>query len=147
MPFPAGRIRWWLAIGWLATLQVGCGESARQKGQRLFIGEAPLTGRITGHGEPLPAGATRCINCHAAGTPTADTTNSFGPGLSAASLQTPSARRGGPPSRFDAQSLCRLLRTGTDPAYIVIAQAMPRYSVSDEDCDALWAFLMSSDRV
>ena len=50
-------------------------------------------------------------------------------------------RRNGPPSRFDEASFCRLLRTGVDPADIVVPRAMPRYAIDDTDCRALWAYL------
>ncbi|MES1162053.1 MAG: hypothetical protein ABUL50_03210, partial [Rhizobacter sp.] len=67
----------------------------------------------------------------------------FGPTLSSRFLLDARSRRGGPASRFDAASLCRLLRTGVDPASIIIARAMPLYELSDRDCAALWAFLSS----
>jgi len=61
--------------------------------------------------------------------------------LSRHSLASLQPRRGGPPSRFDDSSLCRLLRTGVDPAHVVIQRSMPRYELSDADCRALWAHL------
>jgi hypothetical protein len=55
------------------------------------------------------------------------------------------SRRGGPPSRFDEAKLCRLLRTGIDPVSIVVAQSMPLYDLSDDDCHALWTYLTQAD--
>lgn len=52
-------------------------------------------------------------------------------------------RRGGPPSAFDEASLCRLLRTGVDPAQVLISTTMPRYTVSDVQCRQLMAYLLS----
>jgi hypothetical protein len=51
------------------------------------------------------------------------------------------ARRGGPPSRFDAAAFCRLLRTGEDPAGVLLPKAMPRYELDDAQCGQLWRFL------
>lgn len=51
------------------------------------------------------------------------------------------SRRGGPATRFDKASFCRLLQTGIDPANIVVTAAMPRYLADPPDCDALWVFL------
>lgn len=58
-------------------------------------------------------------------------------------LAQPRSRRGGPPSTYDAGALCTLLRAGTDPAHVVVPTVMPRYSPSDADCGALWAYLAS----
>jgi hypothetical protein len=119
---------------------------AAQEGQRLFSGQTPMSGQIVGHRSALPLLASRCVNCHAAGASTSasdpqDVTSSFGPVLSAKLLAEPVARRGGPPSRYDDAALCRLLRTGVDPAYIIIPRAMPRYELSDAECRALWLYL------
>jgi hypothetical protein len=35
-----------------------------------------------------------------------------------------------------------LLRTGVDPAYIVISRKMPRYVLDDEQCLDLWHYLL-----
>jgi hypothetical protein len=65
------------------------------------------------------------------------------PALTAADLSTPRTRRGGPPSVFDASRLCALLRTGQDPAHVIISTTMPRYQISDEQCQALWSYLLT----
>ena len=36
---------------------------------------------------------------------------------------------------------CALLRTGLDPAYVLINVAMPRYTLNERDCTALWRYL------
>lgn len=118
-----------------------------ERGRQLFVGELPLAGRVTGHSADLPANASRCANCHAAGTAppsltsTAASAASFGPALNADVLTRATPRRGGPPSRYDEQALCKLLTTGVDPAYIIIPRNMPRYTVSAADCRALWSYL------
>ena len=137
----------------LATLAFGillaaCGRSD-ERGRRLFAGELPLTGRIVGHTSVLPPQASRCINCHALGNAevaggsasSPSGTQAFGGALSPQRLTAMLPRRGGPPSRFDEKALCHLLRTGVDPAYIVIVRSMPRYELSDADCHALWMHL------
>jgi hypothetical protein len=56
-------------------------------------------------------------------------------------LLSPQRRRGGPASRYDRDAFCRLLRKGIDPAYVMINEEMPRYTLDDADCAALWRFL------
>jgi hypothetical protein len=34
------------------------------------------------------------------------------------------------------------LRTGVDPAYILITRRMPRYTIEDAQCIDLWQYLM-----
>jgi len=131
----AGLAWWWLQA------------SPAADGAALFDGRRPLIARIQGHDDRLPPAAARCSNCHApsavrqaaagAGVATAN----FGPVLDRASLTQPLPRRGGPPSRYDAAALCRVLRTGADPALITLPRTMPRYELSDADCAALWAHL------
>ncbi|KNZ33214.1 MAG: hypothetical protein AD742_08045 [Methylibium sp. NZG] len=144
----------WLA-GLLAGLLASAAGAAAQapdaeRGRRLFHGELPLTAKIAGHTSALPAQASRCVNCHAAGSapppsPSAGassaSTSSFGPALDARLLLQDARRRGGPPSRYDEAALCKLLTTGIDPAYIIIPASMPRYELSPADCKALWIFL------
>ncbi len=124
-----------------AIVLAACDGSARERGRRLFSGELPLAGRVAGHGTSLPPQAAQCINCHAAHRATEGRAQTFGPALSKETLTVTRSRRGGPASRFDENSLCRLLRTGVDPASIVIAGSMPRYELSDTDCRALWVYL------
>lgn len=117
----------------LALATSSAPASELRAGEAIFVGERALAARLGGDVTPLPPAATRCANCHRDAR--------FGPVLDAASLAESRARRGGPPSRYDAASLCRLLRTGVDPADVVITRAMPRYAISDADCAALWHYL------
>ena len=111
----------------------GCGDAAAA---------GPLRGRLAGHPDLLPVVATRCVNCHAVdGSKRPPGAAAFGPALGPATLARALARRGGPPSRYDADSLCRLLREGVDPAWVVIDAAMPRYEIDAAQCQALWASL------
>jgi hypothetical protein len=111
-------------------------------GRELFSGEPSrelplLRGRLAGHETQLPAVATRCMNCHATST----TAGAIGTPLRRDTLQRALPRRGGPPSAYDQSSLCRLLRDGIDPAFVVVNQAMPRFDVTNLQCAALWAWL------
>jgi len=141
----------WRAFG-LACLAVSQLHSVSaspvdvERGRQLYFGELPLVGRVTGHATDLPPSALRCINCHVVGTaPPAPAGSaaaaSFGPALSADTLTRQTPRRGGPPSRYDEQSLCKLLTSGIDPAYVIIPRNMPRYTLSAADCRSLWSYL------
>jgi len=113
----------------------------RAQGGALFRGELPLKGRIATHTSDLPTAVIRCANCHpvdGGGT----IRGSLAPRLDGRSLTELASRRGGPPARYDAASFCRLLRTGIDPNRIVNNMEMPRYDLSEPQCEALWAFLI-----
>lgn len=119
---------------------------ALARGRALFAGTAPLRGTISGHGSALPPAGARCVNCHSAGAAgpagaPASAAASFGPLLMRQHLTELLPRRGGPPSRYDEATFCRLLRTGIDPAYVLITRSMPRYELPDADCQALWLHL------
>ena len=111
------------------------------QGAALWSGDRPLQARIAGHDQTLPPVAARCINCH--GGTVNPSTEGVGsaPSLTARYLREPLARRGGPSSRYDVAAFCTLLRTGVDPSAVLLPRHMPRYTVSDADCQALWAHL------
>jgi hypothetical protein len=136
-------VRPWPAL--LCTvLPLLCAQTAagNPRGHDLFSGAAPLRGSIIGHNNALPPQGARCINCHAVGSAApAASSASFGPLLTRRHLTGLVARRGGPPSRYDQRAFCRLLRQGLDPATVMIARAMPRYDISEADCQALWLLL------
>lgn len=129
---------------WQAHRQAELGERLLRGGDGAAVvaGAAVLRGRLAGHPEALPPEATRCVNCHTTGAGAGPAgTAAFGPSLDPVTLARPASRRGGPPSRYDAASLCRLLREGIDPAWVMVDAAMPRYEVSDAQCRALWVRL------
>lgn len=141
-------------LHFLVTIAVvvlaGCDSREAARGRLLFSGEMSISSRVVGHGNSLPAEASRCANCHERPSPGTSPASGaqrqvIGGALSSRSLLELRSRRGGPPSRFDAHALCRLLRTGVDPANIVIPSVMPRYDVSDADCEALWDYLSAAD--
>jgi hypothetical protein len=130
------------AWGWRTADAV----AQREHGAALFGGKEALAGRLLGHEQPLPGLATRCSNCHDAvktGPGATSAVAASTPPLTAVELSTPRSRRGGPPSAFDASRLCALLRNGTDPAHVIISTTMPRYQISDEQCRALWSYLLT----
>jgi hypothetical protein len=124
-----------LALVVLASGQGPSGEVAL--GRALFEGARPLTAHLAGQSWELPPTAVACSNCHQPASV------SFGPPLTRASLTRALARRGGPPSTYDRGKLCRAMREGVDPALVIIPQAMPRYLLTEEECAALWTFLLT----
>ena len=164
-PAPRRAVRWAVAGLACAVFVAGAGgvwftghqarlerEVALQaQGRQLFRGEAStlgaLSGRVAGHADDLPAMATRCTNCHTTGTSAAVNTPAFAPRLNGQTLTQPMPRRGGPPSAYDAAALCRVLRVGIDPAWVMVRQEMPRYAATDVQCAALWAFLVAPEPV
>ncbi len=126
------------------ALAVAAGVVSAQPGESLYRGRSPLSGKIRGHDDPLPPEAIVCANCHNAkantrlpGTPA--------PQLSSDFLQKARQRHGGPPSSYTLDSFCRLLRTGADPGYVLIAREMPVYELDDQQCASLWTYLVDSD--
>ena len=102
-------------------------------GSALFHGGQPLIGRIRGHDTALPPEAVRCVNCHATRR------------ISRALLLEARQRRGGPPTRYDQPAFCKLLRTGIDPGYVLIAREMPIYDVDEAQCAGLWRYLTGKE--
>lgn len=105
-------------------------------GEWLYEGRQPLPARVAG--EPIAAHAAACKACHeSAGREGGIAV----PPLNRRTLQEKAPRRGGPPSSYTAGTFCEALRTGADPAGVVLAEQMPRYTVSSAACQALWTYL------
>ncbi|WKB51880.1 c-type cytochrome [Eleftheria terrae] len=113
--------------------------AAAAQGRALYQGQRPLQGRIAGHPQALPPAAAACAGCHQAAR--SGPVPSLAPRLTAAYLLQPRPRRNGPPSAYNAASLCAALRSGVDPAFVTLLRSMPRYDLTDAQCDALWAYL------
>lgn len=128
----AGAAAGLLAVATAAFLAL----QGRAEGAAMYEGRQPLVARVSGHEQPLPALAARCVNCH-------EGAQAIGPALNERTLARLLPRRGGPPSRYDAAALCRLLREGIDPASVLVPRAMPRYEVDGRACEALWSHLQS----
>jgi hypothetical protein len=113
------------------------------RGQALFSGSLDLHGRIYTHVADMPPAVVRCSNCHAVADGP-DVPRSLAPRLTHNLLLLPHARRGGPPSHYDRDGFCTLLRRGVDPAFVMISVEMPRYTIDDDGCKALWRYLTGS---
>lgn len=111
------------------------------RGARLFDGTEPLAGTLSGHSAPLPVVATRCIQCHTGPGKSSAAVSDFAPPLDRRQLREIRARRGGPPVAYEQASFCRTLRSGVDPAHIVLPRAMPRFDADEGQCAALWDYL------
>jgi hypothetical protein len=113
------------------------------RGQALFSGSIELHGRIYTHAADMPPNVVRCSNCHALAEGP-DVPRSPAPRLTHNLLLLPQPRRGGPPTTYSRDSFCTLLRRGVDPAFVMISVQMPRYTMDDEGCKALWRYLIGS---
>ena len=157
-PSPArSRAAWTLLGAAIGLLALSCllraeaagtsplAEAPAATGRRMFFGDASLQGAIVGHPEALPPRLVACANCHV-GT-AGPTAASYGPRLEGTRLTEMRGRRGGPPSAFSPASFCRMLRTGVDPASILITRQMPRYTLDDNQCLGLWHYLTETSDV
>jgi len=123
-------------------LPLAAGTISIQRGESLYHGKESLIGRIRGHDDVLPPPTVICANCHSPVNVTRALSNAA-PRIDRALLLDMRQRRGGPPSRYDRQSFCKMLRTGSDPATVLIAREMPAYDISDDQCASLWRFLLT----
>ena len=123
----------------LAAAAEGSEPGLRARGEALFSGRRPVRGRIRGHEGDLPPEVVACRQCHLRSP--GDGGAAAAPVLDRKLLLQPVQRRGAPPSVYDLQSFCKVLRTGIDPAYVLIDRIMPTYAMSDADCAALWQVL------
>ena len=122
-----------------------------RQGKDLFGGAVALKARMAGHDSNLPPSVVRCQNCHhvleprpvpSAAGPSTGPADKVGPVLNRQSLTEFRQRRGGPFSNYDENRFCRALRDGIDPAYVMLPSIMPRYAVTNQECQALWAYLV-----
>ncbi len=110
------------------------------EGAKLFDGDEALKGRLQGMSFELDASAVRCKNCHTV-TAQAVIPGSSAPALTAGMLTSELKRRSGPPSHYTLESFCKLLRTGIDPAYVIVNRQMPRFEIDEEQCGSIWSYL------
>ena len=118
--------------------------SSRDRGEAIFYGKEAVSGTIRGHQHPMPPEAVRCGNCHSAGQQPS-VARSVAPRLTKTLLLEARERRNGPPSSYDEQGFCNLLRKGIDPSEVLIARDMPVYDLDSEQCASLWTFLTKRD--
>ncbi|MBR7779701.1 hypothetical protein [Undibacterium rugosum] len=119
-------------------------------GRKLYMGAISVPAQLRGQDIVLPPMASRCVNCHSSASSQASgkayaaadkLAQNFGPVLEAGMLSNRQSRRGGPASSYELASFCRVLKTGIDPAHILISRNMPVFQMNDEQCEALWQFL------
>lgn len=136
-------MRKWALWGLMAVAGVAAAGTDRSDsaalGRQLFFGEVPLSARLRTNPQALPPSAVRCANCHASSRDA----QPFGPPLTRESLLGLMSRRGGPPTAYTRDTFCSVLANGVDVAHVVLASAMPQYRLSDAECSALWAFLLT----
>jgi len=141
--FPGMRF----ALCFILTMQAAAtcfADTTLKKGEDLFYGREELKGTLYLHNRSLNTPFVRCMNCHRLQDQQKTSNKSdFGPELGARFLQTENSLRGGPARAYDADSFCHMLRTGMDPSQIMIRTDMPRYTLNDDDCHALWRFLLA----
>lgn len=121
------------------------GQDLPLRGERIYHGKENLKARIAGHQEWLSPAASRCINCHAAQR-LPNTSVRSAPVLNRSWLAEVRTRRGGPAYAYDRPSFCNTLRTGVDPSYVMLGRVMPRFELREDQCAALWAYLMQQDK-
>lgn len=109
------------------------------RGYAIYHGLIAVRGRIAGHSFDLPGSALRCAGCHKRESSALARNGELS--LDLRELAIVKSRRGGPRSAYTTESFCATLRTGLDPGAIILARAMPRFELQDEDCRALWIFL------
>lgn len=133
-----------LSVSFAAAFLLGASSISVQRGVALFNGKEALSGRIRGHDETLPPEVVRCVNCHGENASTR-LSRVVAPHLDSSLLLEFHQRRGGPPSRYDQPAFCKLLRSGVDPAHVLIAREMPTYDVNEAQCASLWMFLVGKE--
>lgn len=130
--------------GFASTLALADNGDSQERGKALYNGSVALSGKLQGHATPLPPHVLACRQCHA-GTDKRGrdgrSLEAFAPLLGGGRLQEFLSRRNGPPGSYDRHSFCLTLRTGLDPQQIQLPLRMPRFDVSDSDCEDLWNYL------
>jgi hypothetical protein len=124
----------------ITALPIGAGASPADDGRALFVGDRQLTGKIAMHQRNLPSELLRCSNCHQSQA-SAPVKLTVAPRLTRDWVLTPHERHGGPSTVYDLESFCVMLRTGKDPANLIVNVQMPRYEIAQSDCGSLWAYL------
>ncbi len=137
----SANLMMWITL--VTPFLLAASDASRDRGRRLFIGKESLKGTLAGHKSEMPALAVICSNCHRSDRRAGP---SVGPVLDRAALTESQKRRGAPPSSYDAEAFCRILRTGVDPVYVVITQEMPRYDIDGAQCLSLWLYLTVQPR-
>ena len=127
----------------LTPLGAASAEPRASRGELLYRGRIVLKARMANSVDDLAPVATRCSNCHGPDARGVAEAGVNGSSIRGASLTRSQSRRGGPASAYTAATFRDALRSGHDPAGVLLARAMPRYAIPDSDCAALWEYLLS----
>jgi hypothetical protein len=127
------------------SVQTASAQEEYLRGEALFSGIIDLHGRMYTHVADMPPAVVRCSNCHAVADGPG-VARSLAPRLTHNLLLLRRARRGGPPTNYNRDDFCTLLRRGVDPGFVMISVEMPRYTIDDVNCRALWRYLIESGR-
>jgi len=130
-----------LLLFWMSSCVTAAAVSSQ--GEALYYGVVPLSGRISGQTLQLPARVLACVRCHEGRGGQAGGELQPGVDLLGGWLSQIRSRRNGPASQYTPATFCRALRNGIDPVSVVLAIQMPRFDISDQDCNALWNYLNS----
>ncbi|RKE26230.1 hypothetical protein B0G76_7842 [Paraburkholderia sp. BL23I1N1] len=139
-PSQRSAARAWIGLALLVAMHLAHAAEPcdpADLGCSIFNGQQAIPAHLRDDDRPLPAWTTRCVNCHTQTDPSA----AFAPPLTSATLLDAINRRGGPPSRYDPTSFCRVLKDGVDPAGVVLRKSMPHYQITGAECAALWRFV------
>ncbi len=117
-----------------------------RQGERMYTTGAGLYATLAGSQDRLTDDAARCINCHGKDGQGLAEAGLRGSDIRPKTLGARVRRRGGPPSRYDAAGFCAALRTGIDPAGVVLGRGMPRYQIPASGCRSLWDYLLELQR-
>ena len=125
------------------SVQAASAQEEYLHGEALFSGTIDLHGRMYTHVAEMPPAVVRCSNCHAVADGPG-VARSLAPRLTHNLLLLRRTRRGGPPTNYNRNDFCTLLRRGVDPGFVMISVEMPRYTIDDANCRALWRYLIES---
>lgn len=150
----------WLAGFLLAVLMLALPAEAQltpaeERGRAIYFGEAgsaldTSTARIGNMGVTLPAQSFPCASCHGrAGIGVAER-GAVPADLSRGALTRPytvTGQQGRRRPPYTLSSFRAAVRNGRDPGGSELAEAMPRFALSDRDLGDVWAFLAVMDQL
>ena len=110
------------------------------RGEAIFLGEEPIIARLQGDSAVLPSRLSHCSGCHESSL-TGRLDRSAALRLDRSTLLSTKKRRGAIPSAYSRDAFCRVVRTGVDPVFVMVAREMPRYEVDEVQCSSLWSYV------
>jgi hypothetical protein len=128
----------WPFPGWALPVDAPGGAA---RGERLFDGREPVAATLAGHTASLPPQLAACIACHGGAAAPSSLEVRVAPPLGCTLLSRRHDKQGEPPLLYERESFCRTVRTGSNPNYVMLGREMPRFDLSQAQCDALWIYL------